>query len=168
MDSPAAHRLGADSSARLQEITNLLHDYVLYLDDDRLEEWPDFFVEHCTYKIVPRENLQLKAQLPLWFCENKNMLRDRVLALRTSSIYNLHYDRHLISNVRVLGEQAGLFRVHSHYALFQTDLVEGKTSLFCTGKYEDEVVFEPSGARFKSRVVILYTYSVPNLLATPI
>ncbi|MGE3969063.1 MAG: aromatic-ring-hydroxylating dioxygenase subunit beta [Dongiaceae bacterium] len=152
----------------VREITDLLYDYVLCLDDDRLEEWPDFFIEDCIYKIVPRENLRLKADLPIWFCENKNMLRDRVLALRTCSVYNLHYDRHLISNTRVKCQDDGRFYVHSNYAVFQTDLIEGKTILFCTGKYEDEVVFVAGQPKFKVKRVILDTYSVPNLLATPV
>src|SRR5690242_1528287 len=92
-----------------EKITRLLSDYVLFIDDDRLEEWPEFFVEDCIYKIIPRENLRFKTRLPILYCENKNMLRDRVTALRSSSIYNLHYDRHIISNICVIGETDGRY-----------------------------------------------------------
>ncbi|MEX2202288.1 MAG: hypothetical protein WD711_12885 [Dongiaceae bacterium] len=58
--------------------------------------------------------------------------------------------------------------MHSNYTLFQTDLIEGETKLFVTEKYEDRIVFEGDRLLFKSKLVIVDTYSIPNLLATPI
>ena len=98
------------TDAQKLRITELLYDYVEYLDDDRLEEWPDFFVPDCMYKIMPRENVERELPLPIWYCSNRNMLTDRVQALRTSQIYNLHYDRHILSNVRVLDERMEYIR----------------------------------------------------------
>src|SRR5262249_48685380 len=37
-------------------VEELLHAYVEAIDDDRLEEWPEFFTESCLYRVVPREN----------------------------------------------------------------------------------------------------------------
>ena len=37
-------------------INDLMADYCHYIDDDRLEEWLDFFTEDCHYKILSREN----------------------------------------------------------------------------------------------------------------
>jgi salicylate 5-hydroxylase small subunit len=31
-------------------------DYYNALDDVRLDEWPGFFTEACTYRVIPREN----------------------------------------------------------------------------------------------------------------
>ena len=101
---------GMTNDAQKLRITEFLYDYVQYLDDDRLEEWPDFFVTDCLYKIMPRENVERELPLPLWYCDNQHMLHDRVQALRTSQIYNLHYDRHILSNVRVHDEQDGFIR----------------------------------------------------------
>ena len=155
------------TDAQKLRITELLYDYVQYLDDDRLEEWPDFFLNDAQYKIMPRENLERGLPLPLWYCDNRKMLHDRVQALRTSQVYNLHYDRHILSNVRVLEEANGVHLVHANWALFQTD-IEGTTRLFCTGKYIDQIVFLRDTPKFKEKLVVLDTYSVPNLLATPI
>ena len=66
----------------VQQITGLVYDYAHCIDDDRLEEWPDFFVEDCCYKIVPRENTDQGLSLPILYFDNKDMLRDRVLVLR--------------------------------------------------------------------------------------
>ncbi len=155
------------TDAEKLRITEFLYEYVQYLDDDRLEEWPDFFVADCLYKIMPRENVERELPLPLWYCDNQHMLHDRVQALRTSQIYNLHYDRHILSNVRVHDEEDGVHPVHANWALFQTDL-EGTTQLFCTGKYVDKIVFVDGSPKLKEKLVVLDTYSVPNLLATPI
>ena len=31
----------------------LLADYVYVLDEDVLDQWPDFFVDDCLYQIIP-------------------------------------------------------------------------------------------------------------------
>ena len=71
-------------------IENLIADYAHYIDDDRLEEWLDFFSEDCVYKILSRENVEQALPLELLSCRNKNMLRDRILSLREANIYNIH------------------------------------------------------------------------------
>ena len=38
-----------------QGIHDLIVAYAECIDDDRLEEWPDFFVENCRYLITSRE-----------------------------------------------------------------------------------------------------------------
>ena len=54
---------------------------------------------------MPRENYVRGLPLQLMLCENKNMLRDRVISLRQANIYNIHVDRHLISAIRYRGGQ---------------------------------------------------------------
>ena len=39
-------------------IAELEYAYAACLDDDRLESWPDFFVEDCVYDITTRENVE--------------------------------------------------------------------------------------------------------------
>ncbi|HWX02937.1 MAG TPA: anthranilate 1,2-dioxygenase, partial [Collimonas sp.] len=38
------------------ELHQLQEAYVHALDNDRLEEWPEFFTDDCLYEIIPREN----------------------------------------------------------------------------------------------------------------
>ena len=35
-------------------INDLMADYCHYLDDNRLEEWLDFFTEDCLYQVISR------------------------------------------------------------------------------------------------------------------
>ena len=39
-----------------RQIENLVADYAHAIDDDRLEEWPEFFVDDCSYRIINRDN----------------------------------------------------------------------------------------------------------------
>ena len=148
-------------------INGLLADYVHYIDADRLEEWLDFFVEDCCYKIVPRENTDQGLSLPILYFDNKDMLRDRVLVLREALVYNLHFDRHLVSNIRLAREAEGAYRVWSSFVVYQTD-AEGETQLFSAGKYEDKVVFVDGAPKFKEKTVLIDTYAVPNMISTPL
>ncbi len=151
----------------VDRIIDLEHDYAHSIDDDRLEDWPDLFVEDCLYQIIPRENLNRGTPLPIIYCDNKDMLRDRVVILRRALIYNLHYDRHVVGNVRVRGEEAGTFEVWASFIVLQTD-TDGETSFFASGKYEDLVVFVDGEAKFKQKVVVLDTAAVPNMISTPL
>lgn len=146
---------------------DLLAEYGFLIDSDRLEEWLELFVEDCVYRIVPRENHVRGLPLALMLCENKNMLRDRVRALRSANVYNIHVDRHLISGTRYRGEVEGVHLVEAGYAVFQTDQ-DGRSRLFSVGQYHDRVVFEGGAPRFKEKLVIADTAAVPTLLATPL
>jgi len=159
--------MGHVNSDIVDRIVDLEHDYAHCIDDDRLEGWPDFFVEDCLYQIIPRENLIRKTPLPIIYCDNKNMLRDRVVILRKALIYNIHYDRHVVGNVRVREEDAGIFEVWASFIALQTD-TEGETSFFASGKYGDKVVFVDGDAKFKHKIVILDTAAVPNMISTPL
>ena len=156
------------TTAQVKEAAEeLLAEYGHLIDADELESWLDLFVEECTYQIVPRENYVRDLPLQLMLCENKNMLRDRILSLRQANIYNIHTDRHLISGVRCRGEEDGVHTVEANYAVFQTDQ-DGQSRLFSVGRYLDKLVFENGKPRFKDILVIADTASVPTLLATPL
>ena len=102
-------------------INDLMADYCHYLDDNRLEEWLDFFTEDCQYKILSRENVEDALPLELISCRNKNMLRDRILSLREANIYNIHFDKHLLGAVRMLVCTARCFRQQRASVAFVTD-----------------------------------------------
>ncbi len=150
-----------------EAIADLMADYCHFIDDDRLEEWLDFFVEDCVYKILSRENVDENLPLELMSCANKNMLRDRVLSLREANIYNIHHAKHVLSAVRVLGVEDGVHRVRANYAAYQTDQ-DGETALFSVGTYRDQVVFVDGAPRFKEKLVIADTFAIPRMLSTPI
>ena len=155
-------------SAEVREaLTALMAEYAMAIDDNRLEDWVELFDEACDYKVVTRENVEQSMPNVLMWCDNKNMLRDRVESYRHVNLYNLHYDRHVLGPLRFAKQQASAWTFDVSYSLFQTEL-EGASRLFSVGRYRVEAVVEGDAARLKSVTVVADTGLVPSLLATPI
>ncbi len=150
-----------------EKIQQLSDQYIHCIDDDRLEEWPEFFTEDCTYKIISRENYVRNLPSALIYCKSKGMLKDRVSAHRNANIFEAHFYRHIVSNNLIMGESDGVYQVQSNYVVFQTKL-DGNTEVYNTGKYVDQVVFEQGEPKLKERLVVYDTLNIPSLLVTPI
>ena len=146
---------------------DLLAEYGLLIDEDRLEDWVALFDEACDYQVVTRENVEQGLPNVLMWCDNKAMLRDRVASYRNVNEYNLHWDRHVIGPPRFCGEAGGVWTIEAAYSLFQTDL-EGVSRLFSVGRYRIEFMLRDEVARIKTALVIADTGLIPTLLATPI
>jgi anthranilate 1,2-dioxygenase small subunit len=148
-------------------IAKLQADQAAFIDADQLEDWLDFFTEDCVYRVIPAENIAQGLPACLILCTNRNMLRDRVVALRVANEYNIHTDRHLVGFPRVIGHSDSTYIVESSYAVFQTDQ-EGESRLFSVGKYLDKIVFMNGEPKFKEKTVVVDTSAVPTMLAVPL
>lgn len=156
------------STASIAELAmELMNEYVERIDSDRLEEWLELFAEDATYQVLPRDNLEQNLPGSVILCTNKNMLRDRIVSLRNANIYNPHYDRHLVSAVRVKPHAEGVWTLTANYALYQTSL-EGQSHLFSVGSYRDKVRKQGERMLFCEKLVIVDTFAIPSMLATPI
>ena len=149
------------------EIEALYADYAEALDDNELERWPEFFVEDCLYKLVPRENWERKLPIALMLCESKGMLRDRVNAVRNTALYAPRTFRHLIAQFRIEAETPERIRVRANYVVLQT-LVDDLTRIQNAGKYIDLVVRTPEGLRFQEKICVFDSVLVPNSLIYPV
>jgi anthranilate 1,2-dioxygenase small subunit len=146
-----------------EALRDLVAEYGLRLDEDRLEDWVELFLEDCRYTVISRENLAQGLPQPLILCENKDMLRDRILSYREVNEYNLHTDTHVIGPLRFRGP----LEIEASYSLFQTDL-EGVSRLFSVGRYEMTAMLDGGQARLRTVRVVVDTAAIPTLLATPI
>jgi anthranilate 1,2-dioxygenase small subunit len=149
------------------EIEELIHAYVQCIDDNRLEEWPDFFAEDCLYQIISRENYERNLPASIIYCDSKGMLKDRVTAHRQANIFEAHVYRHLVSSIRIVDRVEDTYTVHTNYSVFQTRL-DGYSEVYNVGKYVDTVVFEDGQAKFKEKKVVYDSLVIPTLLVTPI
>jgi anthranilate 1,2-dioxygenase small subunit len=149
------------------EIEEVYYDYVECIDDGKLERWPEFFTEECLYKIIPRENFERGLPLATMLCESKGMLKDRVVAIRQTGMYAPRAMRHLISNIRVKGQEDGIVRVQANYAVLQT-LIDEETRVFNAGKYVDKLVREDGRLKFKEKLCIFDSVLIPASLIYPI
>ena len=150
-----------------EALTALMAEYAMAIDDNRLEDWVELFDEACDYRIVTRENVEQGLPNILMWCDNKNMLRDRVESYREVNLYNLHYDRHVLGPLRFTAQKDGVYSFDVSYSLFQTEL-EGASRLFSVGRYRVEAIVEKTASRLKAVTVVADTGLVPSLLATPI
>ena len=141
--------------------------YARCLDDNRLGEWPDFFTEDCRYLIQPRDNLERGLEGYWLYFENKRMLRDRVVSLKEVNIYQIHYERRMVSNVALLGRDGDAWLARANYMLVHTDN-EGRSKIFSVGEYRDRLVESGGALRLRERQVVVDTFTVPSHLSMPI
>jgi 3-phenylpropionate/cinnamic acid dioxygenase small subunit len=148
-------------------VWDLYARYGALLDAAQYDEWLALFAAYCSYHIVPRENDQRGLPAALVYCDSRAMLEDRIRALTAANKFNIHSDRHLIGLPRLLASEAAALRVEAPFALYQTDQ-EGETRLFATGLYRDRLVVEKDGIKFRDKRILLDSFAVPSLLATPL
>ena len=146
-------------------IYDLLADYAALLDQGKYDEWLGLFAAQCTYNVVPRENFERGLPIGLIYCDSRAMLEDRIMALREANKYNIHTDRHLIGLPRLTSADG--LAIEASFAVCQTDQ-EGATRLFATGLYQDRLELVGRTPRIRDKLVLLDTFAVPTLLATPL
>jgi anthranilate 1,2-dioxygenase small subunit len=145
----------------------LLAEYGALSDSGKYDEWLDLFAPECAYYVRPRENEESGLPAALIYCDSRKMLEDRIQALRIASKYNLHSDRHIIGLPRFVGEVGeGLF-IEAPFAVYQTEQ-EGDTRLFATGLYRDRLARSGSALKISEKVVLLDSFAIQSLLATPL
>jgi anthranilate 1,2-dioxygenase small subunit len=117
----------------------LLAEYGGLIDAANFDEWLCLFAEECRYQIIPRENFDRGLPAALVLCD-------------------------VIGLPRILKDS---LTIEAPFAVYQSDQ-EGETRLFAIGLYRDQL--EPTGRHFKIRdkLILLDTFAVPSLLATPL
>lgn len=149
------------------EVEQLYADYTACLDAGELERWPELFVEDCIYKIVPRENFERGLPLALMLCESAGMLRDRVQAIRRTSVFAPRALRHFISGVRVFAEPGENLRVEASFLVVQTQADE-ETRVFVAGQYRDRLLRTDGALRFAEKICVLDSNLIPGSLIFPV
>jgi len=152
---------------RRLEIEQLYTAYAHCLDDDRLEEWPEFFTEDCVYRVTSAENFEAGLPLGIIYATSKNMLVDRVMALRQANIYEPQRYRHLLSCVRIAKAERDALDAVANFLVVRT-MQDGAMTLFAAGRYIDRIVRADPGWKFAEKQVILDSRQIDTLLALPL
>ena len=137
------------------------------LNDGELERWPELFVEACIYKVMPRENYQQGFPVAVIYCESRDMLVDRVVALRETALYAPRIMRRITGAVCVRATEQDGLRLTADFALFQTT-VDRPSELFLCGRCVDRVVDDGGVLRFAERLCIYDSTIVPTSLVYPV
>jgi 3-phenylpropionate/cinnamic acid dioxygenase small subunit len=149
------------------ELEELYADYIACLDDERFEEWPDFFTEDCLYRIVPRENDECGLPLATWLSEGKGYLADRIVAIRRTSMYAPRSIRRIVTGIRILGWSGDTLEVHANFASFET-LTDELTRVFIVGRYRDKIAVVDGRLKFQEKLCVFDSLLVPNSLIYPL
>ncbi|QIB64109.1 aromatic-ring-hydroxylating dioxygenase subunit beta [Kineobactrum salinum] len=149
------------------ELQDLQNRYITVIDEDRIEEWPDFFTEEAVYEIVPRESERLNLPAGLMHCFGKGMMRDRVVSYRQANVYHPHSYRHFVSGLQILERSPDKIVTRSNYLVVRT-LQNLDSEVFQVGCYEDTVVPSEDGWRYASKRAIFENARVKALLVIPV
>ena len=151
------------------KVANLNARYVAAIDDNKLEEWPDFFVANGSYRVTTAENFERGLPLALIYATSRAMLRDRVRSLRDANVYEAQRYRHLIGPALIGGQEGGEVRAQTSFMVARI-MHTGETSIFATGRYHDRIVLDTPerGEAFIEKLVILDSRLIDTLLAIPL
>lgn len=141
--------------------------YAACLDEERFEEWPDFFADPCVYKIIPRINVERKLPLATWLCESRGYLRDRVQAIRKTSVYGPRYIRRFVSGIHIVGQRDEAIEVHANFAAYETQ-PDTLTRVFSVGQYRDLIAGSGGDMKFREKICVFDSELVPNSLIYPL
>jgi len=156
-----------DMQALYFKMSRALADYARCIDDDRLEEWPSFFVENCLYKVTTAYNHREGLEAGVIFANSRGMLSDRISALRQANIYERQCYRHLIGPPSILSSGDDDLRSEAAFMVARI-MRDGTTLLFATGRYLDVWRDEGDALRIKERIVVCDSSRIDTLMAIPL
>ena len=153
--------------AEYQALVQLYAEYAFAVDSGDWSLWPEFFVDACSYRLVPRENHERGYPLATLSFESKGMLRDRVYGIKETLFHDPYYQRHVVGAPLVRSVDGERISSEANYAVFRTKLSDTST-VFNVGRYVDVVVRTPEGLKFASRQCIYDSEMIPNSIIYPI
>ena len=156
-----------EAVVRRLELEQLYTDYVHCLDADEIERWPDYFTEDCFYRVTSAENYEAGMPLGLIHATSRNMLKDRVSALREANIYEPQRYRHLVSSIKIVEERDTALELKANFLVVRT-MQEGDMTLFAAGRYLDQIQLTDGIWKFARKDVVLDSRQIDTLLAIPL
>jgi 3-phenylpropionate/cinnamic acid dioxygenase small subunit len=153
-----------DLRARLADLYCAYDDA---LNEGALERWPELFTPACLYQVIPRENVERGFPVALIYCESRDMLVDRVVALRETALYAPRIARRISSGICLRAVGPDGLRLTCSFAVFQT-MQDQPSELFLCGECRDRVVEDGGVLRFAERLCIYDATIVPTSLVYPI
>jgi 3-phenylpropionate/cinnamic acid dioxygenase small subunit len=141
-------------------------DYYNVLDDVRLDEWPAFFTEDCTYRVIPRENFEAGYTLSTIYAESRGMLVDRVMGMTRTQMFAPRYYRRFPGPLQMVAREGAAVRVRHNLLVVQT-LIDKPTEIVLSAVCHDVVVLKEDRPRLRERIVVFDSEMIPNSLIYP-
>ena len=141
--------------------------YSRAIDSDALEEWPTFFAPDCHYRVTHVENETEGLQAGIVWADSRDMLTDRIAALREANIYERHRYRHVMGMPMVTSADAEGAQAHTPFLVARI-MHTGETEVFATGEYRDRFVKQDGRLLLAERVAVCDSTVVDTLMALPL
>ena len=151
----------------LARLVELNAAYARAIDNEKFEEWPDFFVDPCLYKVTTADNVAQGLEAGVMYADSRGMLQDRISALRQANIYERQRYRHIVGLPVVLEESDGVCATETPFLIVRI-MRDGKMEVFATGCYRDKVRLDAADTpRFAERIVVCDGARFDTLVAIP-
>src|SRR5262252_3670528 len=128
--------------------------YAECLDGGRLQQWPEFFLDSCVYRITMRRNLRLGPDLDLVSIATRSAMFDRIVAVGQSEDYEPYVQRHTISNFRIQAASAEELRAQANFQILRT-FPERRSEHFVSGAYSDRIAITNGRLNFREKICVL-------------
>jgi 3-phenylpropionate/cinnamic acid dioxygenase small subunit len=141
--------------------------YAECLDGGRLQQWPEFFLDSCTYRITTRRNLRLGPEEDLVSLHSRAAMFDRIVAIGQSEDYEPHVQRHTVSNFRIQAASELELRAQANFQILRT-FPERRTEYFVSGYTTDRIAITSGRLNFREKICVLDSDVAPESLVYPI
>jgi len=149
------------------DVQEIYFRYAECLDGGRLQQWPEFFLDSCTYRVMTRRSLRMGPDEDIMFLTSRTSMRDRIVAIGQSEDYEPHVQRHIVSNFRVQAASDEELRVQANFQILRT-FPDRQTEYFASGCYNDRIAIAGNRLNFKEKLCVLDSDVPPDLLVYPI
>jgi anthranilate 1,2-dioxygenase small subunit len=158
---------GAEVAALIAELRQLYDEIGDCLDDDRIEEWPNYFTEDCEYRVISKENFDQGLPQSAVYCDGIAMVRDRVLAHREAQVFEPRALRHFTSGVRVLALGKDGLEARANFMLTEA-MSDEAPRLLMVGRYLDRFVRRGDRLLLQRHQVVYDNHSVFRSIVVPV
>jgi len=141
--------------------------YAECLDGGRLQQWSEFFLESCVYRITTRRNLRLGSEEDLVSLSSRTAMIDRIVSIGQSEDYEPHMQRHFVSNFRIQAASEQELRTQANFHILRT-FPERRTEYFLSGTYNDRIAVAAGRLNFREKICVLDSDVPPESLIYPI
>ena len=149
------------------ELDELYAQYIGCLDEERFEDWPEFFTEDCLYRIVPRDNFERGLPIATWHSEGRGGLLDRIVAIRKTMNYAPRYVRRMVSAIRPMGWQGAELEVRANYSRSRRCSMS-RAGCSCAASTAIGLTVTDGKLKFKEKHCVFDTLLVLNSLIYPL
>jgi anthranilate 1,2-dioxygenase small subunit len=141
--------------------------YIRCIDSNALEAWPDFFLDRCLYSVTTADNHRNGYEAGVIYADSKNMLIDRVQALRQANVYEKQTYRHIVGLPSIVKNGDAEAEAETPFLVVRI-MHDGQTDVFATGLYLDTYRTQGEELKFARRLVVCDSSRFDTLLAIPL